>query len=136
MRIRMARLTGARGGASVPGTLVLQRFEATDERLLTSLRHEVAHEYLRAVCPAHAKDRLLQESFAVATSGEAAAWKQGPPMSVGEAKRVLEKAGPDTPRGRRALAWLVGEGLSAEFVQRLEEVCGGGPRRSNQGGLR
>lgn len=106
-------LAPGRNGQGTPGQVELRQATpgVVDERLRLALRHELAHQVLWWACPAAAEDRLFHEAFAVAVSGELEAWREGPYQSLGAAAAVLAREpGVDTPRARRALARLLGEG--------------------------
>jgi hypothetical protein len=103
----------AQAGASRPG-MILLRPEARGEAAQVALRHELAHQLLWHACPAGAEDRLFQEAFALATSGELSAWEEEPYLSLGQARSWLERAPTlDGPKARRALARLLSEVPSA-----------------------
>ncbi|MGQ0504054.1 MAG: hypothetical protein ACT4TC_01920 [Myxococcaceae bacterium] len=96
------RLPPGQGGASQPGRIEL--------RSPAALRHELAHQFLWAHCPAAAQDRLFHEAWALATSGELNAWDDGGYQSVTAAAALLERgASLDRNEGRKALARLVSE---------------------------
>ncbi len=108
-----AHLAPGENGESRPERIELRQARpgALDAAMATALRHELAHQFLWAACPASAEDRLFHEAFAVATSGERTAWEEAPYLSLSGAAGRLEQQ----PRsvglasGRRALARLLGE---------------------------
>lgn len=130
---RGTRLLPGRDGESHPGLVELRQAKdfTLDERLKVALRHELAHQFLWAACPAAAEDRLFHEAFAVATSGELAAWSEGEYLSLSRAVQALQDPRAlDTPQGRRALARLLVEsGKPGELpppLQRRLKRCNAG----------
>lgn len=139
--------------AKAPGTILLERGTALapernaqgrpgrvelrqntpgvlDERLRVALRHELAHQLLWWACPQSSEDRLFHEAFAVAVSGELAAWRDAPYQSLSKAAAELASApAVDTPRARRALARLLNEsvGFPGALSRRLRQ-CQDGAR--------
>jgi hypothetical protein len=76
--------------------------------MVTALRHELAHQFLFAACSAASDDALFHEAFAVATSGELAAWNEGPYLSMNAARRQLRSAPSlDVRSARSALARML-----------------------------
>ncbi len=113
VRVRRSKqLAPGQGGAGRPGLIELRQSHdwKLDERERLALRHEVAHQFLWAICPAGADDRLFHEAFAVATSGEVASWSGSDYLSLPKARKLLERAPSlDTRDARRALSRLVSE---------------------------
>lgn len=150
-----ARYVGEAGGApaKAPGTIILEREAALppernaqgrpgrvelrqntpgvlDERLRLALRHELAHQLLWWACPQSSEDRLFHEAFAVAVSGELAAWKDAPYLSLSRAaSEVASAPAVDTPLARRGLARILGEsvGFPKALSRRLRQ-CQDGAR--------
>ncbi len=120
VRLRRAdRLASGEGGESLFGVIALRQARPgqLSERERATLRHEVAHQFLFAACPAASGDRLFHEAFALATSGELSTWRADPAradyLSTPQAARELARVTSlDTPRARRALARLLEEGAA------------------------
>lgn len=101
-----------------------------DARLRVALWHELAHQLLWWACPQSGEDRLFHEAFAVAVSGELAAWREAPYQSLSRAAAEVASApAVDTPRARRALARILGEsvGFPKALSRRLRQ-CQDGTR--------
>jgi hypothetical protein len=129
---RGAALPPERNAQGRPGQVELRQNTpgVLDERLRVALRHELAHQFLWWACPQSSEDRLFHEAFAVAVSGELAAWHEGPYQSLSRAAAELA-ASPavDTPRARRALARVLSEprGFPRALSRRLKQ-CHDGAR--------
>ncbi len=134
------RLKPGQSGAGIPGLVVVRQKHAgrLDEQELIALRHEIAHQFLWAACPAASQDALFHEAFALATSGEMTYWADGPYLSLSQAKQQLETSPSlDRQSARRALARLLAE-TSAEYglakpqsnhpLTRRLKICAGNSR--------
>jgi hypothetical protein len=112
-----AGLAAAEAARSRPGAIAVRPGLAGFPRSgpgALALRHEVAHQLLFEACPAASGDALFHEAFAVATSGELAAWVAGeegrPYLPLSHALQTLDQAPSlDAPAARRALARLLAE---------------------------
>lgn len=97
-----------------------------------ALEHEVAHQFLLAVCPQASADKLFHEGFAVATSGELDAWIDEGYFPATKAMATLAAGQIDTQDGRRALARLLGDGVRRGKVpvaiERRLKQCASGQR--------
>lgn len=115
--IERSRLEPGRGGRSELGRVFLRQqtpgaFTSLEK---TWLAHEVAHQFLLQACPVAAADPLFHEAFAITTSGELEAWREGDYQSLSEAAKVLGgSASLDTEKARRALARLLVETLGPD----------------------
>ncbi|RKH09674.1 hypothetical protein D7V97_15835 [Corallococcus sp. CA053C] len=115
-----------------PGVVELRQntLGVLDARLITALRHELAHQVLWWACPASSEDRLFHEAFALTVSGELPAWREAPYQSLSRAaKEVASAPAVDTPRARKGLARILGEhvGFPAALTRRLRQ-CHDGTR--------
>lgn len=114
LRIERARsLPSQVAGRSRVGLVELRQGDGgrLTEGLVTALRHELAHQFLFAACGTASDDALFHEAFAVATSGELAAWNEGPYLSMAAARRQLRSAPSlDTRSARAALARMLVNG--------------------------
>ena len=82
-----------------------------------ALRHELAHQFLGWACPRGATDALLQESFAVSTSGELANWSELPYQSLSRAQIILEQSNDlNLPSVREALIRVLSEQALTEHL--------------------
>jgi hypothetical protein len=111
---REASLEVGQGGMSLPGSLAIRQAVPglLDALAATAIRHELGHQFLWLACPADDGDLLFHEAFAMATSGEIAAWSRGESLSPAAAAERL-RAAPEvnTQSARRALSRLLqGEG--------------------------
>ena len=134
--IHLTRGTGlapGRNGASRPGLVEVRQTHEwrLDEATRTPLAHELVHQFLWSACPEASDDRLFHEAFAVALSGELAAWTADAYLSLPAAMKVLGSgASLDGASARQALARVItedtppGERLP-RFVSRRLSRCGG-----------
>lgn len=112
--VERARLEPSRAGRSELGRISLRQQTpgvlAPDER--QALAHELAHQFLLQACAAATDDGLFHEAFALSTSGELEAWREGDYQSLSDAAKVLDGSPSlDTPKARRALARLLVESM-------------------------
>ncbi len=110
--IERAHLGPGRAGASRAGVISLRQANAgvVSPAEKVALRHELAHQFLLLTCAAATGDALFHEAFALATSGEAASWRDGDYQSMSEsAKALAATKSLDTVNARRALARLLAE---------------------------
>ena len=116
--VRKGELPGGHGGASRPGEVWLRQARpfVLSDREVVALRHELAHQFLFAACPQASEDRLFHEAFALGVSGELAAWTENEYGGLSWAVKELSRQGAaiDSKDGRRALARLLVEGLTAD----------------------
>jgi len=135
-KLRLERgddLAPDRAGASRIGVVELRasRDGLLTTQMVVALRHELAHQMLWAACPAASDDALFHESFALATSGELAAWNDGTYLSMGAAKRQLASSHSlDNRAARSALARLLANaqmdhGLPRVLTVRLRRCADG-----------
>lgn len=126
---RGLHLGPTRSGESRPGMVEIRQARewVVDEKVVMAIRHELAHQFLWAVCPAASDDRLFHEAFAVATSGELSAWTEGDYLSIARAAKQLEDARSlDTAQSRKAIARILAEttepgaSLSSALQRRLK----------------
>jgi hypothetical protein len=110
--IEKSRLEPGRGGTSELGRVLLRQlspgaFTAAERAWLA---HELAHQFLLQVCAPASADTLFHEAFALVTSGELEAWREGDYQSLSEAAKVLSASiSLDSEKARRALARLLVE---------------------------
>ncbi|MBN1206715.1 MAG: SpoIID/LytB domain-containing protein [Myxococcaceae bacterium] len=133
--IRLQRgvaLSAQRNAQSRPGLVELRQSTpgVLDARLRLALRHELAHQLLWWACPAASEDRLFHEAFALVVSGELPEWRAGPYQSLSAAAAELGRSqAVDTPRARRALARILGEGRGfPQALSRRLRQCQDGAR--------
>jgi hypothetical protein len=134
--IERSRLAPGTAGLSELGRVFLRQARegvlSPSER--QALAHELAHQFLLQACPVASGDSLFHEAFAVATSGELTAWREGDYQSLSDAAKVLGLAKSlDTPVARRALARLLVESLGPgdrlpRVVARKLDGCDGATR--------
>ncbi|HSN91721.1 MAG TPA: hypothetical protein VLS93_10870, partial [Anaeromyxobacteraceae bacterium] len=97
-------------GASRPGEIALRPGLGAGDAAL-ALRHEVAHQLLFHACPAASDDRLFHEAFALAATGELAAWAPGSGAEYRSLAHALQNLSRtralDGPAARGALARLL-----------------------------
>lgn len=121
-------LPSGEAGHSRLGVITLRSTGEVTEDVVRTLRHELAHQMLWMACPAANDDQLFHEAFAIATSGEVAAWA-GAYVSTPQAVRALTIAPSlDGPQARTAIARLLRESgatLPPAMALRLA-TCGGG----------
>jgi hypothetical protein len=134
--IERSRLTPGTAGVSELGRVFLRQaregsLSATERQ---ALAHELGHQFLLQACPTATADSLFHEAFAVATSGELGAWREGDYQSLSDAAKVLTSSKSlDTPVARRALARLLvesigpGDRFPRVLAKRLE-ACDGATR--------
>ena len=134
--VERARLAPGVAGLSELGRVSLRQgregvFTAAERQALS---HELAHQFLLQACPPATADALFHEAFAVATSGELGAWREGDYQSLSEAAKAVGRARSlDSPDARRALARLLvesvgpGETFPRALGRRLER-CEGAAR--------
>ena len=128
---RGLRLRSDQAGKSRVGVIELRqtRDGSLTESMVVALRHELAHQFLWVACPQASDDALFHESFALATSGELSAWRDGPYLSMNGARnRLLRAKDPDSRGAREALARLlanepVDHGLPQVLAQRLRRCA-------------
>lgn len=128
--IERSRLEPGRAGRSELGRVYLRQqqegaFTAVERQ---ALAHELAHQFLLQACAPASDDVLFHEAFAVATSGELSAWREGDYQSLSDAAKVLEAIPSlDLPRARRALARLLAESTTPlpPALSRRLEACDG-----------
>lgn len=110
--IEKSRLEPGKGGKSELGRVFLRQlspgaFTASEREWLA---HELAHQFLLQACAPASADTLFHEAFAITTSGELEAWREGDYQSLSDAAKVLtNSASLDTEKARRALARLLVE---------------------------
>lgn len=110
--IERSKLDVGKAGRSELGRVFLRQ---QIERAFTSvekewLAHELAHQFLLQACPVASDDVLFHEAFAITTSGELEAWRDGDYQSMSDAAKVLKAStNLDTPKARKALARLLVE---------------------------
>ena len=125
--IERSRLAPGTAGLSGVGHISLRQSVSgslsAPER--TALRHELGHQFLFLTCGSSTSDQLFHEAFALATSGELIAWKEGDYQSLSQAAATLQFAKSlDTQSARNALARLLAESTKAEHS--LPEVLRAG----------
>jgi hypothetical protein len=134
--IERSRLAPGTAGVSELGRVFLRQsreghFGANERQ---ALAHELAHQFLLQACPTATGDSLFHEAFAVATSGELGAWREGDYQSLSDAAKVLTSSKSlDTPVARRALARLLVESLGPNdrfprVLSKRLEGCDGATR--------
>ena len=107
-----ARLPPGVAASSRPGVVEMRAGLFLGSAGIPVLRHEMAHQFLFAACPAASGDRLFHEAFAVAASGELAAWRPegGRYLPLARALALLSGgARLDSAGARRALARALSE---------------------------
>jgi hypothetical protein len=133
--VPVARRRPAESGVSQLGRIELYQAQPgiVDDAVLLTLRHEMAHQFLLTFCAAATQDRLFHEAFAVAVSGEVEPWLEGPYVTSGAARQLLDRTlDLDTPDRRRALArllkesWVAGAELPEPINRRLKACAAGG----------